>query len=372
MRIIKVELFKASLPLKRPFRIALGETHATQTMFVRLTTDTGLIGMGEADCFRPVVGENQAVAIAAGQDYGRLLLGKDPLAIDRRVTELRNFMPATPTTRSAFDIALHDIAAQAAGLPLYAYFGGEKRTLETDITVGIDTPEAMATHAREIADRGLKAIKIKLGTGAQEDIARMRAIRSAIGNDIALRIDANQGWDRADAMIVLDAIAPLGVQYCEQPVRAWDVEGMAAVAARSAIPVMADETLFDEHDALRLVSSGTCHYLNIKLAKAGGLHVALRINTIAEAGGFKCMVGCMTETRLALTAAAHLVSSRPNIAFADLDGADMLKDDPVTGGMVYGENGAIHLPDTPGLGASIDPDYLSSLECITLEEGAAA
>ncbi len=372
MRVTKIELFKANLPLKRPFRIAIGETRATETMFVRVSTDAGLSGMGEADCFRPVVGENQATAVAAGMEYARLLLGKDPVAINSRVAELRQFMPATPTARSAFDMALHDIAAQAAGMPLYAFLGGEKRSFQTDITVGLDTPEIMAAHAREIADRGLQAIKIKLGTQAAEDIARMRAIRAEIGDAIALRIDANQGWDRAAAMTVLDAIAPLGIEYCEQPVRAWDHAGMAAISARSPIPIMADESLFDDHDAFTLAAGGACQYLNIKLAKSGGLNTAMRINAVAEAAGFRCMVGCMTETRLALTAAAHLVSSRPNIAFADLDGADMLADDPVIGGMVYGENGAITLPDTPGLGAGLDPDFLNSLEHITLDEGVTA
>ncbi len=372
MRITKIELFKASMPLKRPFRIALGTSLTTQTLFVRISTDEGLVGMGEADSYRPVVGESQLIAFAAAQEYAQLLIGRDPLAVDQLVMEMRNFLPMTPTTRSAFDIALYDIAGQAAGLPLYALFGGEKRTVYTDNTVGIDTPEKMAEHAREIADDGYPAIKVKLGTTAAEDIARIKAIRAEVGDDIGIRIDANQGWDRATAMVVLDAITPYVIQYCEQPVRAWDFEGMAAIAARSRIPIMADESVFDERDALKLISARAVQYLNIKLAKAGGLNIGLRINTVAEAANIRCMVGCMTETRLGLTAAAHLVSSRPNIAFADLDGAVMLKDDPVTGGMVYGPGGSITLPDTPGLGASIDPDYLAGLETISIDKGVKA
>lgn len=125
---------------------------------------------------------------------------------------------------------------------------------------------------------------------------------------------------------------------------------------------MADEALFDEHDAFKLLSMGACDYLNIKLSKAGGIHTALKINAVAEAAGVRCMMGCMSETRLALTAAAHVVSARPNIQFADLDSADMLSADPVIGGMTYGEGGAVILPDTPGHGADVDPSFLKNLE----------
>jgi L-alanine-DL-glutamate epimerase-like enolase superfamily enzyme len=141
---------------------------------------------------------------------------------------------------------------------------------------------------------------------------------------------------------------------------------MRHVRSRTSIPIMADESVFDEHDAFRLVSMDACDYLNIKLAKSGGIHVGLKINAVAEAAGMRCMVGCMTESRLGLSAGAHLVSARPNIAFADLDGADMLRDDPVVGGMVYEHGGRIALPEEPGLGADIDPAYLESLESFTV------
>jgi len=123
-----------------------------------------------------------------------------------------------------------------------------------------------------------------------------------------------------------------GIQYCEQPVAAWDFASLRKVSANTTIPIMADESLFDEHDAFRLLSMEACDYLNIKLAKSGGIHTALKINAIAEAAGVSCMMGCMSETRLGLTAAAHVVSARPNIRFADLDSADMLSADPVIGG----------------------------------------
>ncbi|HSJ55788.1 MAG TPA: enolase C-terminal domain-like protein, partial [Anaerolineae bacterium] len=161
-------------------------------------------------------------------------------------------------------------------------------------------------------------------------------------------------------------LAPFGIEYCEQPVAAWDVDGLRQVRAASSIPIMADESVFDHHDAHRLTAAGACDYLNIKLAKCGGLGTALKIDAVAQAAGVRCMVGCMWETRLALSANAHLVSARPNIAFADLDGCTGHAFDPVQGGITY-DGGRIELPDTPGHGADIEDEFLQGLEHFTTE-----
>jgi len=362
MKITRIEVFKASLQLKRPFRIAIGETRETNTIYVRVHTDEGLYGMGEADSFTPIVSETQATSLAAARDLAALLIGHDPLDIETCVRDMRSFMPHNPTTRSAFDMSLYDLLGKAAGLPLYAVLGGPLRPFYTDNTVGIDTPDVMVEHAREIQGRGFPAIKVKVGTTAAADIECIRRIRDAVGPRLPIRIDANQGWDVVAAKQALRGMEAFGVQYCEQPVPVWDIESMAAVRAATTIPIMADESVFDEHDALKLVTAEACDYLNIKLAKSSGIHVALKINAIAEAAGMRCMVGCMTESRLGLTAAAHLVSARPNIVYADLDGADMLRDDPIIGGMVYRDGGRIDLPEGPGLGADVDATYLAGLD----------
>lgn len=366
MKIERVEIYKADLPLKRPFRIAIGETTVANTLFVRIHVGGDVYGMGEANLFTPIVSETQATALAAAQDIATLLIGMNPLDIDSCVHTMCGFMPHNPTTRSAFDMALFDILGKVARLPLYAVLGGPRRPIYTDNTVGIDTPDVMVERALEIQARDFPAVKVKVGTTATEDIERIQRIRDAIGPDLPIRIDANQGWNAVAAMQALHGMADLGVQYCEQPVPVWDFESMVAVHATTRIPIMADESVFDEHDALKLIRMNACDYLNIKLAKSSGIHVGLKINAVAEAAGMGCMVGCMTESRLGLTAAAHLVSSRPNILFADLDGADMLREDPIVGGMVYREGGRIELPEEPGLGADVDPDYLKTLERIEI------
>ena len=367
MKILSVKIYKADIRLVAPFRIALGETTVANNVLIKINTDEGLYGVGEASPFTPIVGETQATDLAAAKDLGRLLIGKDPLDIENRLRELRSYLVHNPTVRSAFDMALYDLLGKAAGLPLYAVLAGGKRTILTDRTVGIDTAEKMAKEALAFKKRGFPAVKVKLGTTPEEDIERIRRIREALGPKIPLRIDANQGWDCVSAIQALKGMEDQGIQYCEQPVPAWDFESLRKVSANTTIPIMADESLFDEHDAFRLLSMEACDYLNIKLSKAGGIHTALKINAVAEAAGVRCMMGCMSETRLALTAAAHVVSARPNIRFADLDSADMLSADPVVGGMTYGEGGTVTLPDTPGHGADIEPSFLKDLEAFIID-----
>ncbi len=366
MRVVKVTVYKANILLVAPFRIALGVTEVAENFFVRIETDEGIHGWGEGSPFPAIVGETQRICLAAARDMARLLIGKDPLDIEARLREISSFLPHNTTARSAFDMALYDILGKAAGLPLYRLFGGSPRELFTDDTIGIDDPAAMAEKAVKFKEEGFRAIKVKLGTTPEEDIERVRRIREAIGSDIPIRVDANQGWDRNAAIKALRGIEDLGVQYCEQPVAAGDLAAMRAVREKTQIPIMADESLFDVHDALELIRAEACDYLNIKLSKSGGLHMALKIAAVAEAARMGCMVGCMSETRLALTAAAHLAAARPIVRFTDLDSALTHTVDPIVGGMEYGEGGRITLPEGPGLGAEVDPAFLKKCESFTV------
>lgn len=361
LTIAGVDLFKLSIPLRRPFAIALGRIERADNLLVRIWASDGTYGLGEGSPLWYVTGETQATAFEAAKVLGRLLLGQDPLAVEARMADLDRSMACNPTAKSAFDLALYDLAAKQAGLPLYALLGGEKRTFWTDDTIGLNPPEVMAQAALDVVQRGFPAVKVKLGAGHDDDVARIRAIRAAVGNDIPIRIDANQGWDPLAAVQILRDLAPFGIQYCEQPVAHWNVEGLRQVRAASPIPIMADESLFDHHDAFRLATLGACDYFNIKLAKCGGIHTALKIDAIAEGAGIRCMLGCMWETRLALSAAAHLASARPNIAFADLDGHTGHAEDPIAGGITY-DSGQIRLPDAPGHGADMESDILERLD----------
>jgi len=363
--ITAVDVFRLNVPRKAPFRISLGTITQVENILIRVHDSNGRVGLGEGSPVATITGETQDTNFAAAPALARLLLGQDALAIEARLADLERALARNSTLKSAFDMALYDLAAKTAGLPLYAFLGGEKRIVFTDDTLGLDTPEKMAAGALEVLERGFPAVKIKLGTTQAEDVARVRAVRLAIGPHVPLRVDANQGWDVITAVAVLRDIAPFDVQYCEEPVAQWNNEGMRQVRQNSPIPIMADESVFDHHDAFRLAAMGACDYFNIKLSKAGGIHTALKINAVAEAAGIRCMLGSMFETRLGCTAAAHVIAARPNIHFADLDSATGHALDPIVGGMAY-DGGAILLPDTPGHGADVEAGFLAALEGVTV------
>jgi L-alanine-DL-glutamate epimerase-like enolase superfamily enzyme len=280
--------------------------------------------------------------------------------------DLHDFTAFNATIKSAFDIALHDLAAKAAGQPLYRYLGGKKKEIETDLTIGIGTPEEMAQTAVRFKADGVRIIKIKLGKNGPEDVQRVRQIRTAVGPDIGLRIDANQGWDFDSARDALQQMGPLDIQFCEQPMRHWHDDRLPELRRSVPIPVMADESVFSHHDARRLIAANACDYVNIKFAKSGGILEATRINEVCEKHSIPCMMGGMLESRVALTAFAHFALAHNNIIFYDMDTC-MLghKEDPVTGGVRY-RSYFLDIPDTPGLGADADDAFLQPCEKVTV------
>jgi L-Ala-D/L-Glu epimerase len=363
MKIEQVAIYTLNIPYHHPLKVAIGEVTGAENVVIKITTDSGLAGWGEASPCPYITGDSQATNLATAQQLATLLTGKNPLAIEERMKEINGFIVGEPSIRSAFDMALYDILGQAAGLPLYQLLGGSQRALRTDLTIGLqETVEQTAARAQAILQQGFDAIKLKVGRPGLVDAAHVSAVRETVGPDILLKMDSNQGWDYPTAVANIEAMAPLHLQYSEQPLAAWDYDGLARLRSKVSLPLCADESVFNDKDALKLIRAGAVDYLNIKLGKSGGIHTALKINAIAEAAGCKCMIGCFGESRLALSAAAHLALARPNIVFLDLDSAYDFQADPVLGGMTYDDTigGVIHVPDTPGLGATMDEtaDYL--------------
>jgi L-alanine-DL-glutamate epimerase-like enolase superfamily enzyme len=361
MHITQIELYKYDIPLKAPISIAIGTIREARSIVVKISTNEGVYGLGEGSPFWMIVGETQESALANAQHFAKILIGQDPRDIEGNLRRLDDYLPHNFTCKSAFDMALYDLNAKLAGMPLYRYLGGSKRSIVTDETVYIDSPERMAEVALGVKSRGAEAIKVKLGRQPEEDIRRIETIRAAVGAEIPIRIDANQGWDKTAALRVLHRLSAHQIEYCEQPVKAHLIADLAWVRQHSPIPICADESLFTHTDALRLIQEKAVDYFNIKLSKSGGIHTALKINALAEAAGIRCMIGCMSESRLAISANAHLASARQNIVFFDLDAPFEHAADPVQGGARYENHYQVTLPDTPGHGADLALEYLASL-----------
>jgi len=349
-----------------PFTIATGTMHYAQNIFIRVHTDKDYYGVGECSAFPMIVGETQATCFEMAKDFAALWKGKDALDIEGRVNQLHSFTAFNATIKSAFDMALFDIAAKNANQPLYKFLGGDKKEIETDLTIGIDFPEAMAKQAKEFKSDGVTMIKVKLGKNGDDDIERIKQIREAIGDEIILRIDANQGWDYETAKKVLNAIAKYNIQFCEQPMRSWNDDKLPELRKLSPIKIMADESVFNHHDARRLIKADACDYVNIKFSKSGGILEAKKINAVCEENKIPCMMGGMLESRIALTAFAHFAMAHDNIIFYDMDTCLLgHKLDPVTAAVKY-KGYFLEMPDAPGIGADADEGFLKTLEKVVV------
>ncbi len=365
MKIISTEIYKYTIPMV-PFTIATGTMEYAQNLFIRIKTDEGITGIGECSAFPMIVGETQATCFEMAKDFARLWKNKNPLQIEERMNELALFTAGNYTAKSAFDMALFDIAAKNAQLPLFAFLGGSKKIIESDLTIGIATPEAMAETAISFKQNGVRIIKVKLGKNAKEDVERIQQIRKAIGDEILIRIDANQGWNYTDALYVLQHLEPYGIEFCEQPMRKYNDDLLPQLCRLSPIPIMADESVFTHFDAERMIKNKATHYINIKFAKSGGIAEARTINMVAEQNNIACMMGGMLESRLALTAKVHFAMANDNIRFYDLDTCLLGHlTDPVIGGVTYNKMN-LELTDAIGIGADVDDDYLKKLESITI------
>ena len=365
LTITHIDIYRFSIPMV-PFAIATGTMEYAQNTFIRVHTDAGFYGVGECSAFPMIVGETQDTCIIMAREFARLWKGKDALDIESRLKQLNDFTAGNTTIKSAFDMALYDIAAKYAGLPLYKYLGGEKREVESDITIGIAGPEEMAQKAIQFQQSGAHILKVKLGKGAETDVERIKHIRKAIGNEMKIRVDANQGWNFDEAVYALKALGEYDIEFCEQPMRTWYDDKLPELMALSPVKIMGDESIYNHHDARRQINSGSCDYINIKMAKSGGIHEAKKIHDLAAEHSVPCMMGGMLESRIALSAKLHFVYASPNIKFYDMDTC-MLghKEDPCVGGVTY--NGFhLDIADIIGIGADASDAYLDKCERFTV------
>lgn len=363
--ITKIDIYRFSIPMV-PFTIATGTMTHAQNVFIRVHTDAGFYGVGECSAFPMIVGETQDTCLVMAREFAKLWIGRDALDIAARLQQLNDFAAGNTTIKSAFDMALYDIAAKNVELPLYQFLGGKRRPVETDITIGIAEAEAMADKALEFQVAGARILKVKLGKGAVEDVERIKQIRSVVGDDMKIRIDANQGWSFDAALFALQSLGEYDIEFCEQPMRTWHDDRLPELMQLSPVKIMADESVYNHHDARKQIKARSCHYINIKLAKSGGLFEAMKIHNVAAENGIPCMMGGMLESRIALSAKLHFVYASPNIRFYDMDTC-MLghKVDPCVGGVTY-DGYLLNIDDKAGIGADADEGFLEGCELIEI------
>ncbi len=324
------------LRTKHPFIIARGGRSDYETVWVRLIDGDGNEGWGEA-APSSYYGENTETILAALQRYAKLLPA-DPFDLESAELGWYESMRRNPSARAALSGALHDLVGKRLGVPVWRLWGLDPaRAPRSTFTIGIDTAEKIRAKVAEAEQYPI--LKIKLGS--ERDIEILRTIRSATDKEI--RVDANCGWTVKHTIQMLPVLKEFGVTVLEQPLPPDQLDGLAEVTRRAEIPVIADESCETVADIPRLV--GKVDGINIKLAKCGGLREAIRMIAVARAHGMTVMVGCMIETSIAITAAAHFT---PLVDIVDLDGAALLANDPFVGAGI--DRGQVTLPTEPGLG----------------------
>jgi L-alanine-DL-glutamate epimerase-like enolase superfamily enzyme len=356
--IVALRTRRLSVPLHTPFVTALRTATSTETVLVEVVDSDGVSGWGEAPQVRQVTGDSLAGSQACLDGPLRDALVGRPADPRESAAPVQRAVVGNAAAKMAADVALHDLAARRAGLTLaqhLASYAGIPQlpptAVPTDVTLAAGEPHELASAATARVADGFGTLKLKVGTDAATDVARVLAVRAAVGPDVALRLDANQGWDCFQAVAVIGALEAAGadVELVEQPVPARDLLGLAWVTERVDTPVMADESVFDLHDLVEVVRHDAADLVNVKLAKCGGLTPALEMLHVAHLHGFGTMVGSMMESHLGVGAAAALVAAVGTTSLPDLDAAWWSRASPYVGGAAY-DGDRLVLGDGPGTG----------------------
>jgi muconate/chloromuconate cycloisomerase len=360
MKITAVETTLLDIPFVRPHHLSFGTIAEANFVLVRLRTDQGLEGLGEAVTLGgPTWGEESVESIQATIEryLAPELIGQDPFGIEAINQRLARRVRGNLFARSALEMACFDLLGKALDQPLYNLLGGlvrDRLPLSWSLAIG-DPAAEIAEAERLMAQQRHFIFKIKVGEQAPEtDVRRVGEIARALDGRARLRVDANQGWDELTALATIPKLEPLGVELMEQPVPRWNLEALARIAARVDLPIMADESVCTPHDAIALVVRQAADVFALKLAKAGGILASKAVAAIASAAGLPCYIGCMIETGVGTAAYAHFGASTPVVTLGcELFGPLMLVEDIVQPPIRFGQ-GDILVPSGPGLGVTLD------------------
>ncbi|HEY8370131.1 MAG TPA: enolase C-terminal domain-like protein [Thermodesulfobacteriota bacterium] len=356
MRITAVEVYRKDLPLVSPFQhFASGHVRALEEVYVRLVTDAGVVGVGEARGNSHYLTGDSPDAVTAQilRHLAPALLGRDPRDLSACLDALGRTIVGVHGAMSAVDVALHDLVARAYGVPVYVLLGGAVRDdLPSNWSLWYGPPDEAARQAAWAVAAGFRSLKVRVGLEPFErDVERVRAVREAVGSEVGLAVDANMAWSARQAVRRIERLAPFGLDYVEQPVAYDDLDGLRYVTRHSDVPVMADESVRSVADVLEIARRRAADLVHLKLGKLGGIAGLRRAAAVAEAAGVGVMVGQTNEGALATAAAAHCAKAIP-AAHLELYGAEGLATDPATGFAL--RSGAAVLREAPGLGVDLD------------------
>lgn len=366
MKISRIETIPVNIPIKPAFAIRSGRggSHTVSPfLIVKVHTDEGVVGIGEASCTPRWSGEDQFTARHLIHTYLEpLLVGENPANVQDLFKKFRLAFAQNFFTKAAVEMALWDIAGKVAGKPVYQLLGGKVREfVPTKWSVSGVEPEKAAEIAKWAVEQGFKAMKVKVGIEPAQDIARVKAVREVIGPMTKLGIDANGGWSAQQAVITIERLYESSIYFAEQPVAPDDVAIMTDVRKKIRIPVIADESIYTLQDATTLFRLRAADVFSIYVGKAGGIGPARQIAAFAESVGLKCTVGSNLELGVASAAMVHLVLATHNVAAeefpCDIIGPLFYEDDIVKEPLPI-VPGQARANEKPGLGVELDEEKI--------------
>jgi L-alanine-DL-glutamate epimerase-like enolase superfamily enzyme len=350
MKITGLEAWAVSMGLEEPYRIAYETVSRVTNVFVRIKTDSKIVGLGCAAPDQPITGESPETVLRDLSDIAPPLLAhSDPLRLTMLIERLKPHLQGHPSALAAIDMALYDILGKTSSVPVWKLLGGFRDRIKTSVTIGILSEEETVARARRWVASGFSCLKIKGGIDVEEDIARVVRVREAVGPRVALRFDANQGYSVESSLHFVKKTHEARLELIEQPTPKGEPDLLGRVTNTVSIPVMADESLMTLRDAFRIARKGLADMVNVKLMKVGGISEALQIIAVSRSAGLEVMVGCMDEAALSIAAGLHFALARPNVAYADLDGHLGLMGDPSAGAVIL-HKGTLFPKGRPGLG----------------------
>ena len=347
MKIVDFKLSRINAELKKPFVTNIRRVDMIQDVLLELIADDGTVGYGEAPPTVAITGEDINTIEQSVKEH--IFPAIKGMNLDDDVFEaMHASIPKNTSAKACVDIALHDLLSRSKGVPLYEHLGGKNKTLKTNLTISLGSVDEMLRDAIAAYNDGFEILKVKVGGSEDESAEITRLIREHLPSAI-IRLDANQAWDAAKSLRIIDRVAQYDIELVEQPVKAADFEGLKYVSTNSSVPILADESVFSYEDAVQILDNMAAHYINIKLMKTGGIYEAARVARLARDHGAKVMMGSMLESVVSISAAVHFAMSDDNICFYDLDGPLLAKPSSVKNALKFNED-EISLARCIGLG----------------------
>lgn len=352
-----VAAYTVEFPLVADFVTSKKRYSSLFYIITEVVSNSGLRGYGESRESVQITGEtHESILSVITTRFAPALHGMNPFDIEAVHQTMNAVCCGNTAAKSAVDLALYDLMGKISGQPVCRLLGGKLTSaVETSKAVGLGAPEAIVAEAENLVNQGFSILKIKTGVDPDAEIQMIRKVREAVGKDIRIKLDANQGWSLRDAVRVVRSVEDCNIEVVEQPLPAWDLKGSAELRRLINPPIMLDEGVHSSTDVIRIIDAGAADMINIKLIKTGGLYPAIAVNAVAEAAGMICQIGSL-DTTIGSAAATHLAMAKSNIRYAEINGPTRLKRDVAEGLTI--SKGRVSTTDGPGYGITVDPTAL--------------